>query len=68
MKEKRFEDVAAQSLVKRIGEADAVAEAYLFCMKYVCCALFVDMFAYRNHRCNYITGQRIEVDGGARYA
>jgi len=51
VKEKRFEDVAAQSLVKRIGEADAVAEAYLFCMK-----------------CNYITGQRIEVDGGARYA
>ncbi len=45
MKEKYIEEVIDHSLVKIIGEPEAAAEAYLFCMKYVFHVLLFDMLA-----------------------
>ncbi|PPQ82098.1 hypothetical protein CVT25_014344 [Psilocybe cyanescens] len=46
-KEEIFKAFTQKILLKRVGEASEIAEAYLFLM-----------------RCGYITGQRIDVEGG----
>ena len=54
-------------LVKHVAEPEEIAEAYLFVMKYVFLRFDMIVGLSINHfvfRCQFVTGQRIEVDGG----
>jgi hypothetical protein len=51
-RKKMFEDIEKRLLVKRVGKADEIAEAYLFIMK------FVNPFRLR---CDQITNQLRQV-------
>ena len=65
-KVKMFAEEAKKLPVKHIASPDEVSEAYIFLMKYVhaCCSgTYTDIPA---HRCNFITGERLVVDGGMR--
>lgn len=55
-------------LVKHVADADEIAEAYIFLMKLVrfdhsILSNLLTLFPI-SYRCKYVTGQRIEVDGG----
>ena len=57
-------DGVAQGIpVKHVALPDEIAEAFLFVMKYVF-AHIPKCTSNTLFRCNYVTGQRIEVDGG----
>ena len=65
-KAKMFAEEGKKLPVKHIASPDEVSEAYIFLMKYnhACCS-----GTYANdlaHRCNFITGEKIVVDGGMR--
>lgn len=66
---KMLKEAGDALLVKHVASAAEIAEAYLFVMKCVSfpflrrvCVRYSLSFLCR--RCGYITGQRIEVDGG----
>ena len=58
-----FAEIAQALPVKHVASPDEIAEAYLFLMKYVS-ASTLKSISDRTSRCNYVTGQRIDVDGG----
>lgn len=66
-KEATLATYAEKLLVKHVAYPDEVAEAYVFLMKYVfdlfTCGCNVAELLLLS-RCKYITGQRIDVDGG----
>lgn len=64
-------EITSKLLVGHVAGPDEIAEAYLFLMKYVLTKrelLRVTSMVDFCIRCDYITGQRIEVDGGQRLA
>lgn len=66
----RYHEVAEKVLVKHSATPDEIAEAYLFAMKYVSSlklTLIMLIFDWYLFRCTYLTGQRIEIDGGQKF-
>lgn len=68
VKNQMMEKYANTLLVGHVGQPDSVAEAYLFLMKSV--TVQFPSLKVTNHviiyRCDFITGERIEVDGGSK--
>lgn len=68
--EKALADMQEKLPVKHVAGPDEVAEAYLFLMKFVLASLSLSVIELKcghSPRCNYITGQRVDVDGGIEF-
>ena len=68
-KEKMYAEIGKKLPVQHVADAEECAEAYIFLMKYGFASFFeITRRSRKFLRCKYITGQRIDVDGGASLA